>query len=129
MYNATISALINTVAKTIVDGRPELRSDVNSLLNAFGVASITTAKAEESKPAVTRTRTGKISVSSSVIDAVEYVPGRLTVYFNNGSSYNYYAVSRKVFNDLLLADSVGAFFSENVRDNYSSKKVTGPFEA
>lgn len=129
MYTSTVTSLINKVAASIIEGRPELRGEVNSLLNAFGVASVTTAKVEENKPAVTRTRTGKISVESSVIESAEYVPGRLTIYFNNGSSYHYFMVPRSIFNRLLQADSAGAFFSEHIRDNFSCKQVTGPFEA
>lgn len=66
-----------------------------------------------------------VRVVSSNIEAVGYDEGRLilTVRFKNGSVYEYYEVSNEIFEGLLLADSVGKFHNEYVKNEYSYKRI------
>lgn len=64
-------------------------------------------------------------VSSSVIDSLEYDSDDqiLIVHFNNGSSYQYTGVSEDTFLALKDANSVGKYFSENIRNSYSFQRL------
>jgi len=60
-------------------------------------------------------------VSSSAIDRIEYDPSRrlLSIWFREtGGPYAYYEVPPQVFDELLRADSKGAYFSDHIRDRY-----------
>jgi hypothetical protein len=60
------------------------------------------------------------SVSSSVIEAVGYdgVSSRLTVRFLSGKTYVYLGVERARFDELMAAESKGAYFNREIRPRY-----------
>ncbi len=64
-------------------------------------------------------------VDSSMLAAVGYdeKSKTLEVEFNHGGVYRYKKVSKKVFEDLFNADSVGSYFNQNIRDDYDYTKV------
>jgi hypothetical protein len=60
------------------------------------------------------------SVDSSNLRAVGYDPDEkvLEVEFQGGDVYTYRGVEPDLYDDLMRADSKGAFFQERIRDNY-----------
>ena len=48
----------------------------------------------------------------------------LRVIFNSGYIYEYYDVEKTVYEDLLNAKSLGAFFHQNIKDEYQFEKVS-----
>ncbi|HWM90543.1 MAG TPA: KTSC domain-containing protein [Thermoanaerobaculia bacterium] len=60
------------------------------------------------------------SVSSSAIASIGYDPEMkmLEVEFSSGAVYDYYGVSRKVYEALMEAESKGQFLSRRIRDRY-----------
>ena len=58
-----------------------------------------------------------VFVESSAITSVEHnkVTEVLTVTFPNGTVAKYAKVDRDLFGDLIMADSVGAFFNKVIR--------------
>lgn len=46
----------------------------------------------------------------------------LTVRFTSGAEYKYKRVSRRVYKQLLSAESKGSFFSRNIRNVYEFKR-------
>jgi hypothetical protein len=66
----------------------------------------------------------RIPVSSSMIREVETTDdGKLVVVFNTGKVYKYDNVPNNVKKDMLKADSVGKYFSENVKNKYEHEKI------
>lgn len=67
-----------------------------------------------------------IAVNSSILEAVGYDPEsqELVVHFSSMShhEYVYYEVPESVFKDLLYANSVGKFFSQEIKGKYQSIK-------
>ncbi len=63
------------------------------------------------------------SVNSANLDAVGYddLTEELVVRFKNGSEYTYSNVKPHVFDDLMNSTSKGRFFSQNIKNVYSSK--------
>lgn len=61
-------------------------------------------------------------VASSNIDAVGYDNGNLFVAFHNGRVYSYEGVPNTEYLELLKAASVGKYFSNNIKPNYSCKE-------
>ena len=61
-----------------------------------------------------------IPVSSSAIAAVAYdqQSEELSITFRSGQTYNYSNVPMGVYQGLMGASSMGAYFVENIRDNY-----------
>ena len=60
-----------------------------------------------------------ISVSSSVIRAIGYDGnGTLTIEFRNGRVYEYHDVPYEVYDVLMSARSVGAFYNRYIRGRY-----------
>ncbi|MFD0987639.1 KTSC domain-containing protein [Methyloligella solikamskensis] len=47
---------------------------------------------------------------------------RLTVIFQSGRRYVYDAVPEIVYRELAAAPSTGAYFNENIRDNYQFRR-------
>ncbi len=68
-----------------------------------------------------------IQVESSMIDAVGYDPeGReLLVIFNSGKSYRYTGVPKKVYEELLAAESKGSYMKTFVIDMYPYYQGSG----
>jgi hypothetical protein len=67
----------------------------------------------------------RLAVSSSNLASVGYDNTSLTleVEFNHGGVYQYYNVTEDVYFDLLNADSIGSYFSNNIRKDYPTHKV------
>jgi hypothetical protein len=66
----------------------------------------------------------RIPVSSSMIKEVETTDdGKLVVVFNTGKVYKYNNIPDNIKKDMLKADSVGKYFSENVKNKYEHEKV------
>ncbi len=66
-----------------------------------------------------------IPVSSSNIAAIGYEEGSmtLTVQFLSGTLYQYFDVPSQVHQELMVAGSVGTYFSQNIRNNYRYTKL------
>ncbi|MGE6126507.1 KTSC domain-containing protein [Aeromonas rivipollensis] len=67
----------------------------------------------------------RIAVNSSNLASVGYENNSLTleVEFLHGGTYQYYGVTEDVYTALMNADSVGSFFSRNIRNNYPTQKI------
>lgn len=65
-------------------------------------------------------------VESSVIEAVHYeaATAELTITFNSGRRYVYFAVPRRVSDALIAAPSVGIYFNAHIRDRYRYRRIT-----
>ncbi|WP_296789781.1 KTSC domain-containing protein [uncultured Methanobrevibacter sp.] len=61
-----------------------------------------------------------IEVRSSNLRAVEYNPSThtLTIWFRNGSVYEYYGVSQNIYDGLLLAQSKGRYHHRYIKNSY-----------
>lgn len=59
-------------------------------------------------------------VSSSAISSVSYhaLTQRLEITFHSGKTYTYQGVPVHVYQGLMAAGSKGAYFNENIKDNY-----------
>ena len=70
-------------------------------------------------------------VTSSNIAGIGYDGKRriLAVQFLNGAIFHYANVDAIVADDLLTAESVGRFYSLNVRGKFTGDKMTGPCPA
>lgn len=66
-----------------------------------------------------------IPVTSSNIEAIGYdvESETLQVEFKNGSTYQYFDVPERVFEQLRDADSVGAYLSSNVKGVFRFSRV------
>ena len=64
-------------------------------------------------------------VESSVIRSVGYEreTATLEIEFNSDKVYRYFAVPHAVYEGLVSAESVGAYFNEKVRDRYPEERV------
>jgi len=47
----------------------------------------------------------------------------LVVVFKNGSSYEYDNVPKAVYSEMINSDSVGKYYSSNIRGKYNSNKL------
>jgi len=65
------------------------------------------------------------AVNSSNLASVGYDVSNQTleIEFNHGGIYQYYNVTENVYTDLMNADSIGSFFSHNIRNIYPTQKV------
>lgn len=66
-----------------------------------------------------------ISVTSSNIEAIGYdvASETLQVIFKNGSTYQYFDVPERVFEELRDAGSVGAYLSSNIKGVFRFSRV------
>jgi len=66
------------------------------------------------------------AVNSSAISFVEYdaSTAELHVTFRTTGLYTYYGVPRHVYDALLAASSIGRFFNDNIRDQYSIRRFS-----
>lgn len=64
-------------------------------------------------------------VSSSSVASVGYDPNTMTleVEFKNGSVYQYFDVPEAVYQELMIADSVGRYLNENIKNSYRYTKL------
>jgi hypothetical protein len=67
-------------------------------------------------------------VDSSAVSFLYYdeVAAELHVAFTGGRSYVYYGVPRRVYDGLLAAPSVGAYFNAQIRDRYRFRRSVSP---
>lgn len=66
-----------------------------------------------------------IEVKSSNIDSVGYDKNSSTLFiqFHDKSTYLYHSVPEFEFKQLLIVDSVGSYFANNIKNNYSYEKL------
>lgn len=66
------------------------------------------------------------SVQSSNLASIGYDAESeiLEVEFNHGGIYEYLDVPSDVYEELMDADSHGVYFSANIRNNYTTRKVS-----
>ena len=69
----------------------------------------------------------RLCVASSFISTIGYDKRSQTLeiefYSNAGSAYAYYGVPKEVFRELSGADSVGSYFSVNIRNEYFCDRI------
>lgn len=72
----------------------------------------------------------RLAVASGNVESVGYdgQEMKLEVKFRRGGRYCYFGVPLSVFEDLLKAESPGAFLNQQIRDVYSYQKIS-PSEA
>jgi hypothetical protein len=66
-----------------------------------------------------------IKVKSSLITAVDYDEStkRLVVEFKNGGTYVYGSVPPELYKDMIYSESVGKFFSANIKGVFPFEKA------
>jgi len=64
----------------------------------------------------------KKTLNSSAIKSAEYTDGAMIIEFHRGASYSY-NVPVSIFRALTTAESVGRFFSQHVRKQYTGTKL------
>ena len=64
-------------------------------------------------------------VESSNLDSVGYDEEDkvLTIKFNKGGVYNYYGVDKKIYDELMKAESKGKYFHKKVKGKFKYLKV------
>jgi KTSC domain-containing protein len=60
----------------------------------------------------------RVALTSTAIRAVGYRDGALDVEFTSGAVYRYFGVPRRLYDELLRAESHGSFFSQHIRDRF-----------
>lgn len=67
----------------------------------------------------------RVLVQSSNLSSIGYNEENeiLEIEFHHGGIYQYSNVPERVYNDLMNADSHGVYFSANIRDMYTTKKI------
>jgi len=60
-----------------------------------------------------------LKVISSSVDSIGYKNGILEVQFKNGECYIYSRVPKKIYNQLMKADSIGTFLNKLIKPNYT----------
>lgn len=70
---------------------------------------------------------GRTPVTSSNIKSIGYEPstGTLEVEFKASTVYHYHLVPPEVHAALVVANSVGRYFNEHIKDQYLVEKVGG----
>jgi hypothetical protein len=68
----------------------------------------------------------RLPVESSSLESVGFDPAtnQLEIEFRDGGIYRY-AVPRRIHQELMSADSLGAFFARRIRHHYPGWKVEG----
>ena len=61
-------------------------------------------------------------VDSSALERVVWDEGELEITFQDGRRHSYFGVPQRVFEELIDASSVGAYFNVYVRDRYSQSR-------
>ena len=67
----------------------------------------------------------RVSVESSAIASVGYdrATSVLEIEFLDGDVYQYFAVPRRVHQELLAADSMGRYFQTQIRERYGYQRI------
>lgn len=62
---------------------------------------------------------------SSMIQEIEYDDDSkiLTVTFSKSSKYEYYNVSKEIYEGLINAESIGKYFAANIKGKYERLKI------
>ncbi len=65
--------------------------------------------------------------SSSAVSFVYYdeVAAELHVEFTSGRTYVYFGIPRRVYDALVRAPSIGAYFNDHIRDAYRFRRSAG----
>ena len=63
-----------------------------------------------------------LGLDSSAIEAAVWDDGELRITFQDGREHTYFGVSQRVFEELVDAGSVGAYFNAYIRDRYSQRR-------
>lgn len=64
----------------------------------------------------------KIKVNSSAINSIDYKNDNLFITFNSGRTYRYLNVEKSLVKDFIKADSIGKFFNQKIKNNYTAEK-------
>jgi hypothetical protein len=64
-----------------------------------------------------------VVVESSMIAAIGYTRGLLTVAFNNGTVYRYAKVPKAIYIEWLAAESKGRYFNSNIKHKYAYRRI------
>mgnify|MGYP005995576981 FL=1 len=62
-----------------------------------------------------------LNLESSAIEGAVWDDGELLITFQDGRQHTYFGVPQRVFEELIDAGSVGAYFNAYVRDRYSGR--------
>jgi hypothetical protein len=67
----------------------------------------------------------RVPVQSRAIASVGYDPATnvLELEFSDGDVYRYYAVPRRVHQELLAAESMGRYFQSQIREQYGYERI------
>ena len=68
-----------------------------------------------------------VAVDSRSIEALGYDAehARLRVLFRDtGETYDYFLVKRRLFEDLLAADSIGRFFNDHIKGRHDFERLS-----
>ncbi len=65
------------------------------------------------------------TVASDAIDAVSYdeAAETMTVTFDKGGTYKYSGVPSKIYDELMAAESKGAYIAESVKGKFDAEKI------
>ena len=63
----------------------------------------------------------RLEVDSRAMTSVGYLQGTLEIEFVDGDVYRYFLVPRRLFIELMQAESKGAFFNEWIRDRFPTE--------
>ena len=73
---------------------------------------------------MTTTNALTTAVESSLLASISYsIHATLDLRFRSGASYRYFAVPQRVFDELLVAESKGAYFNRNVRGRFRYQRL------
>jgi len=66
-----------------------------------------------------------IEVNSSNVKSYAFDQSKqiLEIEFHNGSRYQYESVPQSLVSEMVQSDSIGKYFSSNIRNDYSGSKV------
>ena len=63
-----------------------------------------------------------LGLDSSAIEAAVWDNGELRITFQDGRQHSYFGVPQRVFEEMIDAGSVGAYFNAFVRDRYPQSR-------
>ena len=61
-------------------------------------------------------------IDSSAIEAATWDDGEMRITFQDGRQHSYFGVPQRVFEEMIDAGSVGAYFNAFVRDRYQQSR-------
>lgn len=66
----------------------------------------------------------KVTVQSKAIASVGFnTDNTLEVRFSSGGTYRFFNVPQQTVEQMLSADSIGTFFTDNISGNFRSRRV------